>query len=208
MDIGRAFSYPFQDPKWITKVVIGGLFVLLVPVFLIGAFILSGYSLRVMRNVVAGSDVPLPEWDDIGAMFVDGVKATVIAIIWSIPLIIVSAINYRADSLLLSCLTFFLSALTSAFVLAALVPFSQTGNFSDGLQFQAAINRVMSNLGDYIIIFLLGYVLGIIAAAGLIGLCVGVLFTTFYALLINSHLGSQAYVRSTGATTPPAQQAF
>jgi hypothetical protein len=208
MDIGRAFSYPFQDPKWITKIVIGGLFVLLVPVFLIGAFVLSGYSLRVMRNVVSGTDVPLPEWDDIGAMFVDGIKATVITLIWSIPLIILSAINYDGDSFVLSCLTFILSALTSVFVLSALVPFALSRNFSDGLQFQAAINRVVSNLGDYIIVFLLGYVLGIIAAAGLIGLCVGVLFTIFYALLVNSHLGSQAYMRATGATAPPTQQAF
>jgi len=206
MDIGRAFNYVFQDPRWITKIVIGAVLVL-IPIF--GWFAVFGYSLRVIRNIVGGSDLPLPEWDDIGAMFVDGIKAFVVGIVWSIPAILISIIFSLADNIFLSCLSSIISALTNAFILAAIVSFARTGNIADGLQFQASINRVMSNLGDYIIIFLLSFVLAIIAGAGIILCGVGILFTIFYVTLVNAHLGSQAWLRSTGgAEAPPTQQAF
>jgi hypothetical protein len=205
MDIGRAFNFPFQDPRWVTKVLIGGVLIL-IPIF--GWFTVFGYTIRVMRNVVSGSDVPLPEWDDFGGMFVEGIKAFVIALVWSIPAIIISAIVNSSDNVALSCLSAIVSAATNLFVLSATVNFARSGRIEDGFQFQDTISRVISNIGDYIIIFLLSFVLAIIAAAGLIGLCIGVLFTIFYTALVNAHLGAQAYLRSIGASAPPARQAF
>jgi hypothetical protein len=74
-----------------------------------------------------------------------------------------------------------------------------SGQFVDGLQFQHIINRVLANLGDYVIILVVGIALQIIAVAGLIGCLVGVLATIAYAGFVGAHLWAQAYRRSVGA---------
>ena len=51
MDIGRTISYIFEDEKWVTKVLIGGL-VLIIPI--IGQLVLIGYMLKTAQNVARG----------------------------------------------------------------------------------------------------------------------------------------------------------
>jgi hypothetical protein len=204
MDIGRAFGYVFQDPTWLKKIIIGGV-LLIIPIF--GWFVVGGYTLKVMRNVISGNDLPLPEWDDFGGLFTEGLKAFVVLLAWWLPIVIVTTILNRIDGFVFQCLSFIIGVLTSVIIAAVIPPFAQSGRISDGLQFQVIINRVMANLGDYITIYILGFVLAIIAAAGLIGLCIGVFLTIMYTSLVQAHLASQAYKRSIG-TSLPAQQAF
>jgi uncharacterized membrane protein YjgN (DUF898 family) len=204
MDIGRAFGFVFQDPNWIKKIVIGGI-LLIIPIF--GWFVVSGYSIKVMRNIIAGSDLPLPEWEDFGALFMDGLSAFVIAFIWYIPFAIVAGILNRIDGLVFQCLSAIIGVILAVILAAVIPPFAQSAKISDGLQFGVIINRVMANLGDYITIYILGFVLAFIAVAGLIGLCIGVLFTSMYVALVEAHLATQAYKRSIGLSTP-SQQAF
>ncbi|MGH2535522.1 MAG: DUF4013 domain-containing protein [Thermomicrobiales bacterium] len=195
MDIGRAFNFPFRDSGWITKVLIGAVMVL-IPIF--GWFSLFGYGMRIMRRVVEGADTPLPEWTDFGQLFVDGVKAFVVGIVWAIPSIVISAIAGASDSFGLQCLSWFVSVVTIAFTGAAIVPVALSGNIADGLQFGTIINRVTSNIGDYALIIVMGFVLSFVAAAGLIAFIVGVLATIAYVSFISAHLWAQAYRRSTG----------
>lgn len=86
MDLGRAFSYLFQDPQWVRKALIA-LVMLVIPI--VGWLILYGYMLRIMRQTALGVDVPLPEWDDFGGDFVRGFKGYVIQFIWYLPVLIV-----------------------------------------------------------------------------------------------------------------------
>src|SRR5215212_186394 len=158
MDIGRAFGYTFQDPNWLKKIVIGGL-LLIIPIF--GWFVVGGYGIRVMRNVLSGTDLPLPEWDDLGALFMDGLSAFIVTLIWWIPIIIVTAIFDQIGGFVFQCLSFIIGVLGSVVVAAVLPPFAQTGKISDGLQFQAIISRVTANIGDYLTIYVLGFVLAI-----------------------------------------------
>jgi hypothetical protein len=60
--------------------------ILIVPVFL-----LIGYLFRIIKATLAGLD-ELPEFDEIGEMFVDGLKVFVVGIVYSIPVIIISLI--------------------------------------------------------------------------------------------------------------------
>ena len=53
--------------------------VLIIPVFL-----LIGYVFRIIKATLAGID-ELPEFDEIGSMFVDGLKVFVVGIIYAIP---------------------------------------------------------------------------------------------------------------------------
>lgn len=96
MDIGKSFTYVFEDPNWIKKVLIGGaiLFVGLIfswlvgiPMLIAGAFVL-GYSLNVTKNVADGSPTPLPEWTDFGALFMKGLYGIIGVIIYFLPAIV------------------------------------------------------------------------------------------------------------------------
>jgi hypothetical protein len=205
MDIGRAFYYPFQDPKWLTKILIFAVLVF-VPIF--GWLVQFGYVLRIAKNVVGGQDVPLPEWDGFGLMFAEGLKAFFVALVWSIPAIVLGILFSLGDSFILTLLSRIVFALTSAFILAAIVPVALTGEIAEGLNFQAVIDRVMSNLGDYIIIVAIGLIVSVISSFGTLGACLGGIIALFYAWLVQSHLAAQAYVRSTGGSPSPPKQAF
>jgi len=98
MDIGKAFSYVFEDPKWVTKVLIGGgilfggviLSWLLAIPLLIAMFLVLGYELVVIKNVADGSVAPLPEWTDFGALLMKGLYASIGSLIYYLPAILVS----------------------------------------------------------------------------------------------------------------------
>jgi Protein of unknown function (DUF4013) len=98
VDIGKSFTFMFEDPNWVAKLAIGGAILLvgtlffwliLIPLIAASAIVL-GYSLAVTRNVAEGSATPLPEWNDFGALLVKGLTGIVGAIIWLIPLIILA----------------------------------------------------------------------------------------------------------------------
>ncbi len=58
MDIGKSISFVFQDKKWIEKVLIGGLIMMLTVIFswtiiigVIGGALMLGYMVQLVRNV-------------------------------------------------------------------------------------------------------------------------------------------------------------
>ncbi|MGZ6317621.1 MAG: DUF4013 domain-containing protein [Anaerolineales bacterium] len=107
MDIGKAFSYQFEDKQWITKLGIGAL-ISLVPILNVA---LSGYMVAIIRNVAANEGEPLPDWGDLGNKFREGLILAAASLIYAAPLFI------------LICLPL------SAFVLSGAV--SQNGNLQD-----------------------------------------------------------------------------
>jgi hypothetical protein len=128
-----------------------------------------------------------------------------VALVWLIPAIILGFLFNLGDSFILTLLARIILALATAFLLAAIVPVALTGTIAEGLNFQVVVNRVMSNLGDYVIILAIGLIVSVISSFGLIGACLGFLIFLFYAWLVQSHLAAQAYVRSTGGQIPPKQ---
>src|SRR5437870_5119108 len=72
-DFAKPFTYVFDDPRWLQKILIGGLFYL-AGVVLVGWFFILGYVAQVTRNVIAGMTHPLPEWDDLGSFFSEGLR--------------------------------------------------------------------------------------------------------------------------------------
>lgn len=96
MDIGKSFSYVFEDPRWVSKVAIGGAIFLVGSIlsFLLGLpliaalILLLGYMLTVVKNVADGSTSPLPEWNDYGGFFMKGLYAGIGILVIYIPAII------------------------------------------------------------------------------------------------------------------------
>ncbi|MGB7095956.1 MAG: hypothetical protein WBD62_15035, partial [Anaerolineales bacterium] len=62
MDIGKSFSYPFEDDEWLTKLFLGAI-VSAVPIL---NFAWTGYTVDIMRNVIDGVSMPMPAWSDFG----------------------------------------------------------------------------------------------------------------------------------------------
>ncbi len=69
MNIGSAFSYVFDDDDWIKKAAIGGVLVLLSS-FVIPIFFVLGYMIQVIKNVRDDVPNPLPDWNDLGDLFI------------------------------------------------------------------------------------------------------------------------------------------
>ena len=94
-----ALEYSAKD--WKTLVILG--VVALFSFLLLPAFLITGYNYRVINNavhgVINGRD-PLPEFDDIIGMFVDGVKVVIVQIAYLIvPVIIFFIFAVIAGSL-------------------------------------------------------------------------------------------------------------
>jgi hypothetical protein len=200
MEIGRAVSFIFQDPRWVTKVLILGV-LFLVPI--IGWLLIGGYTLRLVHNVIIGDSQPLPEWNNWGGDLAGGLKAFVVSIIWGIPLWIVQGIDRSVDSALLGLVAFVISFLWGAVNMSALTDLARDGNIADALNLRP-LNRVINNLGVYLVYAIATFVFFTLAMVGLIGLIIAVLFTIAIALIASSHLGGQAYRQAEGLGAVPA----
>ena len=90
ISLKKYFKYPFQEPHWQRRFLVGSVLILagfFVPI-LPGIFV-AGYVLQVMRRVIAGKEPVLPAWDDWGKLAVDGLQATVIGFVCFLPAMIV-----------------------------------------------------------------------------------------------------------------------
>ncbi len=207
MDIGKAFRFVFDDPEWISKVLIGGIMFLLGTV-IIGFFFLLGYFVELVKNVRDGVEHPLPRWDNLGDKAVKGFKLAIIYLIWALPIIalslLVSLVTFAiGDSqgaqgiaaILSACVGLLTLLWTIVLALASpaiVIRFAETGEFSAGFQFGQIFGFVSENIGNIIIALLISFVASLVA--GLVGalLCgIGTFFTYFWAMAVEFHLFGQ-----------------
>jgi Protein of unknown function (DUF4013) len=209
MDFGLAFSFPFQDEKWIEKIAIAAV-LSIIP--FIGWFALLGWSIEIGRRVINGEQEVLADWSDFGGMLALGFKAWLVSLIFAIPLILVwlpfglttaffgstdgdaAAAIISIISLCFICLAFAYSIALMFFVPASYGRLAASdGELGDALNLRAIWNMVSSAPGAYLIV-LLGYlVASFIASLGLIICFVGVFLTGAYAAAVSGHLFGQAY---------------
>jgi hypothetical protein len=203
MDIGASFGYMFQDEDWIKKIVIGGI----VGIIPIVNFAAIGYMIQIIRNVRAGQPLPLPEWDEFGQYFMDGLWIFLIILVWSIPALVVACLQgiggaavanndqmantYGVISVCLSCLIGLWSLIVGIFFPAIMIRFAEVGDFMAGFRFGELFNFISLNVGSYVIVLVLIWVASLIASLGVILCVIGVLFTQFWAYLVSGHLMGQ-----------------
>lgn len=205
MDIGRSFNYVFKDKDWLKKIIIGGLLILTI----VGIPAVLGYCLRVSRSVVVnGSDTPLPEWQGIGTLWVEGIRVVPVYIFWFIPAILLGFFQGGDTSVTATALGWIVGTICNVLAAIAIIKVAISGKMSDGFQFSDIVNRLTRNFRDYLVVFLMTYVLGFVAAAGLIACIIGVFATIAYSSLVQSHLWAQAYRRSDEGGSLPAAPRF
>lgn len=209
MDIGKAFGFVFEDEKWVSKVLIGGL-LLFVPIF--GQFVVYGYMLKVAQNVAQGNPRPLPEWTDFGDLFIRGLYYIVINIVYFIPLILVYCAYYivligatasgnrgtssgltalSAIGGLFACvfgiLILVLAIVCSMLSYAGHARYVATNSLSEALKVGEVFKAVRTRPAPWLVLLLVGLLAGIVGGLGIIACGVGVLFTGFYAICIQGH---------------------
>jgi len=95
MDINTAVTFVSDDERWVGKLAIAAVLVffsfLLIPIPLV-----AGYSLAVSRNVMNGNPKPLPEWDDWGKLFMDGLYVIIAQFVYTLPFWLIACIGFVA----------------------------------------------------------------------------------------------------------------
>ncbi|MBA3417057.1 MAG: DUF4013 domain-containing protein [Chloroflexia bacterium] len=223
MNVGRAFKFVFDDPRWLLKLFIGGLFAVaagflnFIPILgqvvaFAGGLVVTGYSLILVRRVMDGYDTPLPEWDDIGGLLTFGLKGFVVQLGWSLPLIVLGLavllpgiVVENSGLIALGALAVLVLALATLLIApAGLGRLAATGSIGEGLNIRLILEMVRNNLGDYVLLALAAVGALLIGVAGFLIFVVGGLLTFPYALLVIAHLTGQAYFRSTSTLPAPA----
>jgi hypothetical protein len=214
-DFVQPFTFIFQDERWVTKVLIGGLFYLAC-FLIIGIFFLMGYCARLARNVIANVPNPLPEWDDLGAYFSEGLRLFCVALVYIIPIIlIVIAIMIPAGILtaiteghgnhdfaglaggtMMTCGWCLLAPLylIVLFWLPAALLFAIVDNsFGGAFEFKRIFAFIKANFVNYLLAFIVQLVAGHAAGFGAILFCIGIVFTGFWSMAASAHAFAQVY---------------
>ena len=95
MDVANAFTYVTEDERWMGKLGLGAL-ISLVSFLILPAFLLYGYTVDITRNVMNGEKRPLPEWEDLGTLFKDGLSMFVAGIVYTLPFWLLVCIAFAA----------------------------------------------------------------------------------------------------------------
>jgi len=230
MDIGKSFTFVFEDEAWLTKILIMaailflGVFfswLVLIPAIVATALI-NGYMVEIIRNVLRGQLDELPEWENWGDLIVDGLKVIVIQIVYALPAIVVgmclsiatTAAGNSGDgfvvflSVVMGCLILLWAIVVSILLPAATAIFAATNDLAAAFRFGEVFALVRDNLSTYLITFIMSWVASFIGGLGSIVCGVGVFFTGPYGYMVTGHLYGQAYRMSTVRTSQSDLEEF
>lgn len=199
MDIGKAFSYPFEDDEWLSKLFLGAI-VSAVPIL---NFAWTGYTVDIVRNVSDGVSLPLPDWSEFGDKFVKGFLIWAAGFIYSLPALIIACLPlgfltisvlaedsnlsdtffsvFTGVGIFLICLIVLYLLVFSFYFPAVYINFARKGTFGSCFEIGKIIKIVSENTSEYLTAWLISIVgailVGIIIAVaiGLLGwiLCIG-----------------------------------
>jgi len=209
MDIGKAFSFAFEDENWIVKILIGGVLGL-IP--FVGPILMYGYGMELMQNVIQKKAILLPEWDDWGGKLVKGIMYMIISFVYALPILILGScfgllmagvgstasndtINTvgSVGGICFGVFAFLYAILITLALPPAIGRYLETGNLGDAFRFGEVFSLVRDKIGLWLIALLLTWLAGLIASLGIILCVVGVIFTAFWANLVMMYLWGDVY---------------
>ena len=179
MNYIEGLTYITKEPKWLKKVFIGSI----VTAFpFIGGAASNGYQMQVLRNLVNRQPNVLPEWQNMGKLFNDGLKLLLAIYTLYVPAVFLSGLSWlvaivrfvgyitgsRGDystelSILGILLTYFfvplfvslLLPLSFIFVPAMMRQCAITNSYISVFNFSAHLRFILKNLGNYVLAFVI-----------------------------------------------------
>jgi hypothetical protein len=205
-DYTRALKFVFDDPDWVPKILIGTLFTFL-SVFFIGSIWVSGYVVEIVRRTVRGEARPLPEWNNLGALFRDGLRATVVWLVHILPLFVLAVLlalalggagmvigttlstpDFQTALFLLVLTGYGIFSLVGLAVLlylpAAFLRFVMRNDVWAAFDFRENIAFIRRNRNGYFQALLVFFVASFIAQFGFIALCIGLFPAAFWSMCV------------------------
>jgi uncharacterized protein DUF4013 len=211
IDFGRCFRFVVEDADWVKKLLIGGVFTLL-SALIVGTFFVAGYWVRFLRRVVAGEPRPLPEWDDLGGIFGDGLKvvgayfvfvAGVLALVLllgcGVGIVVVGigglsdlSESARAMAAALGgiglvgvyALLALLGLAGALFLPAVFVRVALKDRFEEAFAFREALAFIQANVGNYLLSLVFYLVANFASQFGALLCCVGIFPAVFWSYLV------------------------
>lgn len=197
MDYSAALSFVFKDKEWLRKLAIGG-FVNFFS-FIFGVFLI-GYYIEVFRFCLADKPEKLPEWSDVGKLFVDGVLGSIIVLVYFIAIGGLCALaivclsttpGIPETEMVLGIIAVSLATLFAMIIFTniGLLLFAQTNNLGSAFNLVEVFSLFKNHFQDLLAITIFVLILqGILLCAGM-----GILspFTMFWGWLVQAHLFAQ-----------------
>ncbi len=224
MDINKALTYVMDDDRWITKLLIAIVMIFL-SFFIVPIFFLYGYLVQIIRNVMDGVENPLPEWDNWGGLFKDGLSLFVAGIVYTLPiwilmfcsfLFFIPAMGSSGDAaevlagvgvfamFIMMCLVFIFAIALMLIGPAIAIQYARTDSLSACFQFGEVIGIARDNIGDIVIalvvVFAVGFVLSLVGIIPILGMLV-ILAGNAYILFVTGHMYGQIGAKAGGGSS-------
>jgi len=162
VDVVEAFQAPMTDQTWGNKIVIGGL-VNIVPIV---NFIAIGYGLTYFAGLWNEKNHKLPEWRDWGGLFIIGLKAFVIMLVYMLGVIIFGALSAILGGFLGGLLAFIIFLAVMFLLPIALLRFVQEGyNMAPAFAFQEIYAMGRAKMDEYMLVYAIIVGLSLVIAA-------------------------------------------
>lgn len=217
--LNEALTFPTEREDWIKTVLIGGVLTFL-GFLVIPAILVAGYVVHTIRESLEGSTAP-PEFDDWGALLVDGIQAVVIGFVYMLVPAIVGGITVGGSILAIATGTgegvmagaglalvgFFVSfVLTVVFGylgVAGVVNFAREERLGAGFDF--GVIKMVALDSDFAVAWLIAFVVFIVAsvvvgllnAIPFLGFLIGS-FVFFYVDIVAAKLWAGGYADAVG----------
>lgn len=237
-DIGHYLTYPFKDREAQKSFLIGSLVILagfIIPI--LPFFIIYGYLSQIMQRILDGEKASMPAWNNWEKLFKDGLRLYGVRLIFTIPIMIlvfgltilyfggfflVMMQDEPSTSLIaglvlaflcLICLLFPLGLVTAILSYPAGAHTLAKQRFSAGFQIGEWWPILRKNLGGFLLVLGIGYVVSFAVT-----LIVQLLYITlilaclvpilmpagmFYMLLVFEPMAAQAYREGFAKLNPP-----
>jgi hypothetical protein len=202
----RALRILFDDPDWVKKTLFGSLFVLLAGL-LIGIFFVAGYGVRLLRNAARGDAQPLPDWDDLGGIFQDGLAPVGAYFVYGLGAMLIPGsvgcvVGLAAGGLgsmgsseggeaaaALGLVVFYMLAFVVGLALMVFFPAAFTrmvlqNRFSAVFEFGEIFAYIKRNAGNYLLAVLAYFIASMISQFGILLLCVGIFPAIFWSYVV------------------------
>lgn len=212
MNFSKAFTYVFEDPDWIKKIIIMGL-IFLIPV--LGQIVLVGWMVDIIRKMIRHEPVTLPELA-FGAQLGDGFKLVIVTLIYAAPIIVLGIIQgiisgvaggmasdgsmAEAGGALIAIvsicfgLVYFIYGIVLGFVMPIVYGrYAEFGTIGSGLQFGEILSMAKKVVVPLLITIVGNIAASFVASLGSIACGIGVLATTAYAMAVMAHFYGQVY---------------